>query len=62
MLKQGDKIKVISDWILEDTKNRLGLIIRVRLDNFVEIKWLKNPAYMMENYGFIFPLDELKKV
>ena len=62
MFKKNDKVQVTSDWILEDAKNRLGVIIWVRSDNFVEIKWLKNPTYMLENYGFIFPLDELKKV
>ena len=66
MLKQGDKVKVISDWISEDSRNLFAVIDKLQKNgimNCARIKWLgRNPNKLIEEYGIVFPIDELKKV
>ena len=66
MLKMGDRVRVISDWVDEDINHRQAVVIGFQMNGsqqFAQVKWLgKCSSQMLELYGFIFPLDELKKV
>jgi len=66
MLKHGDKVRIISDWIVEDSKNLLAVVDKLQTNGIMKcarIKWLgRNPTKLVEEYGIVFPIDELKKV
>jgi hypothetical protein len=65
-LKNGDKVRIVSDWIIE--KNLTATVIKVRNHDlrpgktmtFVTVKF--PTSALAEKYGVQFPIDEVRKV
>jgi hypothetical protein len=62
-LKIGQRIRVVNDWV--DASKERGTIQGFQTNGntkFARIKWLGKNAYSLtDEWGVLFPLDELRK-
>jgi uncharacterized protein YhbP (UPF0306 family) len=62
MFKSGDRVRIVNAWVLES--KAVAVIQGFQFNagiQFAKVKWLKNTNKMAEEYGVLFPLDELRK-
>jgi hypothetical protein len=67
--KVGDQCHIVNDWLPAEAKAKVVIIFKLHENGwstrvtFAEIRWSgRGSAEMTEQYGVIFPLDELRKV
>lgn len=62
MFKTGDRVRIYNSWV--DDNKSVAVIQGFQINGghkFAIVKWLKHTNKMAEEYGVLFPLDELRK-
>jgi hypothetical protein len=62
----GDRCRIVNTWISTEAKKKRVLIINFQENGniiFAKVQWLgSGRKEYEEQYGILFPLDELKKI